>query len=101
LKSSAEKMISQGIPVIFSIGPDFPITLLSASLDLYSKTYEGSFNKTSKARKHFMMLTGFQGEMASVSSWGRKYYIKWDEFEKIACTRSRFLTSILLIQKKK
>lgn len=40
-----------------------------------------SYIWTRSVRNHFMVMTGVEGDWASVSSWGRKYYISLRELE--------------------
>lgn len=76
-----DEMLEKDIPVIFAVGPNFPKVWGKKSVRLYTKTTEGIYSPTSKARAHYMIVTGRDGLWLRVSSWGKEYYINYVEFQ--------------------
>ena len=99
-----EKMVRNNIPVIFSFDNGFS----DEKLKLYTSTDEKSysFNMDDAVSSHYMAVTGIieysdeiadrirHQRMLEISSWGKKYYIDFDEY---APFMSPF-TNILYIQ---
>jgi len=75
-------MLSRDLPVIFSVGPNFPKIWGRERLRLYAKTPEGIFRPAGSVHAHFMTITAMDDTHIRVSSWGRKYYISKSEFEE-------------------
>ncbi len=98
LRSHIERMLSEDIPVIFSVGPDVPLLFRSHKLGLYVRDAAGNMKGAGYAVRHYMMITGTEGDYLKVSSWGRCYYVRWDEFNELATGKSRWMTSICLIK---
>jgi len=74
-----EEMLSRDIPVIISVGPNLSLNRLKFKADLYTKKKDGTFIRNAKVCAHFMTLTALDDEWLTVSSWGRKYFIRrWD-----------------------
>lgn len=94
LKSAIEEMIENDIPVLFSVGANFPLIWKKDGVMLYARSKNGDFHKHGTASRHYMTITGyFENESDSwikVSSWGREFFVKWNEYEKfvkkISCT---------------
>lgn len=77
-----EDMLSRDLPVIFSVGPNFPKIWGKERLRLYAKNPEGVFRPAGSVHAHFMTVTAMDDTHICVSSWGRKYYIFKSEFEE-------------------
>ena len=76
-------MLENDIPVIFSVGPDFPLLWQKHPLDLYARP--GDEKAVQKVRAHYMVVTGMENGWLRLSSWGREYYLPaaaWQEHHK-------------------
>ncbi len=92
-----EEMLSQDIPVILCI----PMMLLKKDkkdgVVFYCRSDE--WKKETTVSAHYVTATGIVQEYGSrevfleISSWGKKYYINWNEYEKLI--RTHFLGTIL------
>ena len=100
----AKEMLSNDIPVLFSVGPGF---LKKEKINLYTRAeHDGKpvFKQTSRTKDHYMIITGvLEGEktMLEISSWGSKYYISFNEYlHYIKKNDNSFFSNILYIKKK-
>lgn len=91
-------MLRQDIPVIFSIGPDFPNRWSGKTLPLYKK-YQDGYREVTRVNAHFVTATGMDEEWIRIASWGNTYYINKKEYLEYARKRSTFLFSNLIIIK--
>lgn len=73
-------MLSQDIPVILSIGPNFPLFWQKNTLRLYSAGRNGELVQACCIRAHYVTVTGMDEEKLRISSWGREYFIKRREY---------------------
>ncbi len=77
------RMLQKDIPVICSVGPDFPLLWQKHPLDLYA--HPGDEKSVQKVRAHYMVVTGYRNGWLRLSSWGREYYLPtaaWNEHHK-------------------
>ena len=94
-------MLAQDLPVILSIGPNFPRVWEKKNASLYSLRLDGSLHPAAATHSHFLTVTGMDEQWLTVSSWGRKYYISRKEYEDYVSENSNGLfSSIVCIQKK-
>lgn len=77
-----EDMLRRDIPVIFSVGANFPKIWGRERLRLYTKLPDGTFCPSGSVRAHFMTATALDDTHIRVSSWGRMYYISRGEFDE-------------------
>ena len=99
-----KEMLANDIPVLFSVGPGF---FKKEKINLYTRTeHDGKsvFKQTSKTKDHYMIITGvLEGEktMLEISSWGKKFYINFQDYMYYIkkCDNS-FFSNILYIKKK-
>ena len=77
-----EDMLRRDIPVIFSVGANFPKIWGRERLRLYTKLPDGTFRPSGSVRAHFMTATALDDTHIRVSSWGRMYYISRGEFDE-------------------
>ena len=77
-----EDMLRRDLPVIFSVGTNFPKVWGKERLKLYVKTPDGVLRPAGSVHAHFMTVTAMDDTHIRVSSWGRKYYISKAEFEE-------------------
>ena len=100
--SEIDKMLSKDIPVIFSVGPNFPKFWGKQTVRLYTKTAQGNYLPASKVKAHFMIITGRDGMWLQISSWGKEYYMDFAEYQEYANGYSSFLvTNIICIKELK
>ena len=76
-----EDMLSRDLPVIFTVGTNFPKVWGKERLPLYIQLPDGSYCPAGSVRAHYMTVTAINDTHIRVSSWGRKYYISKAEFE--------------------
>lgn len=75
-----ESMLSRDIPVILSIGANFPKLWGKVNLNFYTVATNGCFVKTASIRSHYVTVTGMDDEWLRISSWGNMYYINRREY---------------------
>lgn len=101
LWASIEKMLSEDIPVILSIGPNFPRVWQRSKAVLYEKHHDEHPHMAASTHSHFLTVTGIDDEWLQVSSWGRRFYISRREYEEYVSQHSNgILSSIVYIAKK-
>ena len=121
LLNRISEMLENDIPVVLSIGPCL-IRGRKKELPLYSLTTNCSknnnipgnqidFEQVNSVKDHYVNVTGIYKlseennpitkTMLEISSWGKKYYINFDEYVRFVKKYDNFLFSnILYIQKK-
>ena len=103
---AVEKMLRNDIPVILAIGLNFPKVWGKREVNLYvkdadsGKKGEAILKKDYSVCGHFVVITAMQGNILTVSTWGRKYYIKIDEFKAYVMKYSTHLYSNVLVIRK-
>lgn len=96
-----QNMLEQDIPVIFSVGPNLPLFWQHHKLPFYSRFPDGSFHARVETHAHYVVVTGMDDQWLRVSSWGRMYFIRRDEFLRYVKEHSARITSnIMMIRKK-
>ena len=93
-------MLRQQIPVILAIGPNFPHILGQEKVKLYQKKRQGQLAVASNVQKHFLTITEITEDgWMKVSSWGKIYYLSWEEVLTYARKKSMpFFTNYLQIR---
>lgn len=81
LPGRIHQMLKNDIPVILSIGPNFPMIWRREKLKLYRKVND-TFVPAVSTRAHFVTVTGWEGRMMRISSWGKEYYIDYEDYKK-------------------
>ncbi len=109
------KMLEKDIPVLFSVGANFPRIWRKEGITLYQKSVPHPADEKTDApvliccgstHKHYMTITGIiqderNGELLRISSWGKEYYVKWEEYETFIRQNSMaFFSNILYITEK-
>lgn len=95
-----ERMLEQDLPVIFSVGPNWPLWK-KKSLLFYRETPDGGYKAKSQTRAHFITVTGMSEHWLRVSSWGERYYINREEYEVYVKKHSSSIFSNMLLLTKK
>ena len=101
LWSSIREMLEQDLPVVFSVGPNFPAFWRHEKLRLFVQRTDGSFVPGPQTHAHYVTITGMDDQWLQIASWGRRYYI--DRTEYISYVRehsTRLVSNILYIRKK-
>lgn len=95
-----EEMLREDIPVILSIGPNFPCVWQKNKASLYVRCPDGRNTCAASVKSHFLTVTGIDEEWLQVSSWGRRFYISRAEYTQYAKESSiGILCNILYIRK--
>lgn len=96
-----EEMLRADIPVIMSVGPNFPLIWGDKCVRFYALSPAGGYVPASRAKAHYFTVTGLDGEWLRISSWGRRYYLRRREFEDyVKHTSTTIASNILLIARK-
>ena len=75
-----EDMLSHDIPVILSVGPNFPLFWQKNKLTFYSAAADGEKRAVCSINAHYVTVTGLDEQYLKISSWGREYYIDREEY---------------------
>ena len=96
-----EHMLREDFPVITSVGPNFPQIWGKKRVRFYIQSAPGQFIPAGGAKQHYFTVTGMDRDWLRISSWGRMYYLRRQEFEEYTHRDSlRFVSNILLVDKK-
>ena len=95
------RMLEENVPVLLGIGPTFPLYFSKTKLTFYRKTGE-TYTPAVTTKAHFVTVTELAPGWMTISSWGRQYYIKLEEFYHFMCRKSiPLITNILIVKRKK
>ena len=103
------KFCEQGYTTTSNINPDYIAVLKKDKKDelaFYVKK-NGRMEKACTVSAHYVMVTGMierNGEaFLEISSWGKKYYVNWNEYEDMIQTHflGNILGNILYIRQKR
>jgi hypothetical protein len=100
LWNRVENQLSQDLPVILSVGPNFPAVWQKHLLDFYVKSRDGRYIKSTCTKSHYVTATGIDAEWVRISSWGRCYYINRKEYEAYVRKHSNYLFSNMVLLKR-
>lgn len=89
-------MLGKDLPVILSVGPNFPMVWQNNRLPFYRKTENGEYRRASAAKGHFVTATGIDESWVRISSWGREYYIDRAEYDSYTRSHSSYAFSNLV-----
>ncbi len=92
-----EELLRQDIPAIFSVGPNFPALWEKHRLTFYAKSPDGRYSPASSAKAHYICATGMDDEWLRISSWGREYYVRREEYSEYIRRHSTSLVSNVLM----
>lgn len=96
-----EDMLRRDLPVILSIGPNFPIFWQNNRLPFYTCDEERHFRRAAATKGHFVTATGIDENWVRISSWGREYYINREEYDRYTRKHSMYAFSNLVYLRKK
>jgi len=95
-----EEMLLRDIPVILSIGPNFPRLWKKGKGTLY-RLENGEQRAAGSVRAHYVTVTGMDEGWLKVSSWGKEYYLSREEYEHFrSATSSALVSNIVYIRRK-
>lgn len=96
-----EDMLAADIPVIMSVGPNFPMIWGNRRVRFYVQGPDGQYRPASAARAHYFTVTGMDEVWLQISSWGRRYYLSRRDFVDYVRRYSTSIASnILYIERK-
>ena len=75
-----EAMLARDIPVILSVGPNFPLFWQKNELTFYAAAPDGAIRPACNIKAHYVTVTGIDGTWLKISSWGREYFIDREEY---------------------
>lgn len=95
------EMLAHDIPVVLAIGPNFPLPLKRHKLAFYEKRGD-QYLKVCRTAAHFVTITGVSSEWLKISSWGRPYYVRlqeyWEYVQKHSCP---LVSNIIYVRKRR
>ena len=92
---SMEEMLRSDIPVIISVGPNFPVLWGKKTVALHPGRTLRSI-PSQGIRAHYMIATGLEEDSIHVSSWGRRYTIDRREYDEYVRRISSSIVSNLV-----
>lgn len=95
------KMLSDDIPVILSVGPNFPFFWGGRTLPFYERNRIGALRRAAAVSGHYVTVLAINDEYMTVSSWGKLYEIRLDEYKAYVKSHSNPLFSNIVFIKKK
>ena len=75
-----KEMLACDIPVILSIGPNFPLFWQKHELNFYTARPDGALQRACSIKAHYVTVTGIDEQCLYISSWGRAYCIEREEY---------------------
>ena len=94
-------LLSQDIPVILSVGPNFPAIWEKARLTFYRKLADNRYIPVASAKSHYITATALDLDWLRIASWGQEYYIRRDEYDEYVRKHSTYLFSNIVYLKHK
>ena len=93
-------MLINDIPVILAIGPNFPRFWDHNGLPLYRQVSEG-VPPSCRTTGHYVVVTELSDDILTISSWGKKFHIRYSEYRDYMIHHSSYLFSNIILIKKK
>ena len=93
LFADIEDMLARDIPVILSVGPNFPLFWQKHELNFYASRPDGSIFRACSIKAHYVTVTGIDEQRLYISSWGRAYSIDRGEYMDYIRRRSGSVVS--------
>ncbi len=95
-----EEMLRADIPVIMSVGPNFPLFWQQHKAKFYVYS-DGGYKRAAYVNAHYVTAVAMDGDWIEISSWGRRYYINKAEYLEFADRHTTsLLSNILYIRRK-
>lgn len=97
-----ETMLEKDIPVIMSVGPNFPFFWRNERACFYVFRQDEGYVPATSTKAHYFTVTGMDDQWLRISSWGRLYFLNRKEFEHYMRYHSApFVSNILWIEEKR
>lgn len=94
-------MLSNDIPVILSIGPNFPKIWGKHGIVFYQKNSMNNLIPVETVLDHYVIVSAIDDEWMAIRSWGLEYYIRISEYKYYVEKYSNYVFSnIVLIAKR-
>ena len=93
---TVRSMLERDLPVILCVGINFPIPWGKKQLPFYTQEKGGEYRPATAAHAHYVAITGMDGDWLRVSSWGREYHIRREEYDRYRKKHSCGLYSNIL-----
>ena len=93
------EMLSDDLPVILSVGPNFPCVWGGERLPLYCATERG-FIPASGVKSHFLTVSALDDEWMRVSSWGRELCIARAAYADYMRRNGALLTNLVYLERR-
>ena len=74
-----EDMLEQDLPVILSVGNQFPVFWKKKGAQLYRRSGE-ALKQSVHVHAHYVTVVGMDDAWLRISSWGQEYYLAREEF---------------------
>ena len=105
LLDKIKEMLENDIPVIISIGPGFfrkeKVRFYNKSKDEKGRTV---YKPVTKTKDHYVTVTGVEEgshTFLEISSWGKRYYINFEEYQQYVKKNDNFYFSNILYVSRK
>lgn len=72
-------MLDQDLPVILSVGNQFPKFWQKNGAALHRRSGE-ELKEAARVHAHYVVVVGMDEKWLRISSWGREYFLSRDEF---------------------
>ena len=93
-------MLADNLPVVLSVGPNFPRVWGAEALALYRRAEDGGYVEAERVKAHFLTATGLDGERIRVSSWGKEFTIERAAYERyMRGSSTALLTNLLQLRR--
>ena len=93
---AVETMLSADIPVLLSVGQNFPIIWGREKLAFYRQGPDASYIRTTQTKAHMVTVTGMDDEWLQIASWGKRYFIRRCEYMAYIRENSSYFASNIL-----
>ena len=102
LPERVERMLSQDVPVILAVGPNFPLVWQKQGLNFYRRDARGALRAASKVHGHYVTVLAVHDAWMTISSWGTQYEISLPEYrDYVKRHSSQVFSNIVLIEQKR
>ena len=95
-----KEMLENDIPVIISIGPGFFHKEKVKFYRMEQRDKKVIFKPVTKTKDHYVTVTGLvesaEVTMLEISSWGRRYYVNWNEYKEFVKKNDNYYFSNIL-----
>ena len=94
-----KSMLEQDIPVILSVGPNFPFFWQKHGICFYKTNQNGVFCPVTSISGHYVTVLSLDEEWMTITSWGQVYRIRLIEYKAYVKAHSNHLFSNIVLIK--